>query len=493
VRVALGATSRRIVRQLLTESLILALAGGIAGLVIGELALKPLVAFAGIQDLAGGAIGINARILAFTLAASCATGVIFGLVPAASAARPDLSNRLKEGARGSTSGSHRRTQALLLVSETALTVLLLVCAGLLLRSFVKAMDADPGFRADNVMVFNLTVPNSRAPENADKVRLGQIIMERLGRIPGVSDVGMGSSVPMNGGNGLGDLVSREDRPETRNDFQAGFDSVAGDYFKALRVPLLSGRFLTRQDDSGTAPKVMLVNDALAKMLFGKENPLGRQLHFKDDAWEIVGVVGSVRRYALDYGATPQVYFPQTYFPWRMCVLVRTRAPAPTLANEVRLALRDIDPDLPVADLRMLKESIASTLQVRRIVLVLLSIFAVTALVLACIGIYGVISYSVAQRTREVGIRMALGADSGRVVALVLRQGFNLVLVGLGIGIAASLGAGLLIANQLYDVSKTDPVVMAAVILILCAVALLASWLPARRAAKVNPSVALRSE
>jgi predicted permease len=493
VRVALGATSRRIVRQLLTESLILALAGGIAGLVIGELALKPLVAFAGIQDLAGGAIGINARILAFTLAASCATGVIFGLVPAVSAARPDLSNRLKEGARGSTSGSHRRTQALLLVSETALTVLLLVCAGLLLRSFVKAMDADPGFRADNVMVFNLTVSNSRAPENADKVRLGQIIMERLGRIPGVSDVGMGSSVPMNGGNGLGDLVSREDRPETRNDFQAGFDSVAGDYFKALRVPLLSGRFLTRQDDSGTAPKVMLVNDALAKMLFGKENPLGRQLHFKDDAWEIVGVVGSVRRYALDYGATPQVYFPQTYFPWRMCVLVRTRAPAPTLANEVRLALRDIDPDLPVADLRMLKESIASTLQVRRIVLVLLSIFAVTALVLACIGIYGVISYSVAQRTREVGIRMALGADSGRVVALVLRQGFNLVLVGLGIGIAASLGAGLLIANQLYDVSKTDPVVMAAVILILCAVALLASWLPARRAAKVNPSVALRSE
>ncbi len=493
VRVALGATSRRIVRQLLTESLILALAGGLAGLLVGEASIRPLVAFAGIGEAVGGAIGINARVLGFTLATALATGVIFGLVPALSAARPDLGNRLKEGARGSTAGSHRRMQALLLVSETAMTVLLLVCAGLLLRSFVKAMNADPGLKADNVIVFNISVPDSRAPATADKVRFGQMLVERLRQIPGVSQVGVGSSVPMNGGNNLGDLISREDRPETRNDSSAGFDSVAGDYFQALEVPLLSGRFLTRQDDTEKAPKVMVINDVLAHKFFGDESPLGRQLHFKGDVWEIVGVVGSVRRYALDYGTTPSVYFAQTYFPWRMCVVVRTRVPPLTLANEIRLAVRDVDPDLPIADMRTLEEAVNATLQTRRIMLVLLGIFAATALALSCIGIYGVISYSVAQRTREVGIRMALGADARQVVSLILRQGFRLVLVGLGVGIAASFGAGILIANQLYDVSRTDPIVMGGVVLVLSSVALLASWLPAHRASRVNPVVALRSE
>jgi len=493
VRVALGATSRRIVRQLLTESLILALAGGLAGLLVGEASIRPLVAFAGIGEAVGGAIGINARVLGFTLATALATGVIFGLVPALSAARPDLGNRLKEGARGSTAGSHRRMQALLLVSETAMTVLLLVCAGLLLRSFVKAMNADPGLKADNVIVFNISVPDSRAPATADKVRFGQMLVERLRQIPGVSQVGVGSSVPMNGGNNLGDLISREDRPETRNDSSAGFDSVAGDYFQALEVPLLSGRFLTRQDDTEKAPKVMVINDVLAHKFFGDESPLGRQLHFKGDVWEIVGVVGSVRRYALDYGTTPSVYFAQTYFPWRMCVVVRTRVPPLTLANEIRLAVRDVDPDLPIADMRTLEEAVNATLQTRRIMLVLLGIFAATALALSCIGIYGVISYSVAQRTREVGIRMALGADARQVVSLILRQGFRLVLVGLGVGIAASFGAGILIANQLYDVSRADPIVMAGVVLVLSSVALLASWLPAHRASRVNPVVALRSE
>ena len=493
VRVALGASTWRIVRQLLTESLLLALAGGVAGLLLGVVAIHPLVVFAGIQRTAGGAIGMNARVLLFTLAASCVTGLIFGVIPAFSAARPDLHGQLKEGARGSTVGSHRRMQSLLLVSETALTVLLLVSAGLLLRSFVKAMNADAGFKADNVLVFNVSVPNSKAPGTAEKVRIGQRIMERLAQIPGVSRVGMASSVPMNGGNGLGDLVSREDRPETRNDFEAGFDSVAGDFFQTLGIPLLSGRFLTRQDDTEKAPKVMIVNDVLARTLFGKENPLGRLLHFKGDTWEIVGVVGSVRRYELDYGATPSVYFAQTYFPWRISVVVRTKVPPLAVAPDVRRALADVDPDLPIANLRTVAQSVENTLQTRKIVLVLLGIFALTALVLACVGIYGVISYSVAQRTREIGIRIALGAGSRQVVGLILRQGSKLVLVGLAIGIAASIGAGLLIAQQLYEVSSTDPQVMVTVALILIAVALFASWLPARRATRVNPMVALRSE
>jgi predicted permease len=346
VRAALGATRWRIARQLLTESLLLALAGGVAGLFLGEMAIHPLVVFAGIGDRVGGAIGINARILLFTLGVACVTGLIFGGVPALSAARPDLNARLKEGVRGSTGGSHRRVQSLLLVSETALTVLLLVSAGLLLRSFFKAMNADTGFKADHVLVFSISVPDSRAPTSADKVRLGQRIMERLGQMPGVSRVGMASSVPMNGGTNLGDLISREERPETRNDFGAGFDSVAGDFFQTLEIPLLSGRFLTRQDDTEQAPKVMVVNDALARALFGKENPLGRLLHFKEATWQIVGVVGSVRRYQLDYGATPQVYFGQTYFPWWPNFVIRTQASPLALAQDIRRALSDVDPDLP---------------------------------------------------------------------------------------------------------------------------------------------------
>jgi putative ABC transport system permease protein len=493
VRLALGASTWRIVRQLLTESLLLALAGGVAGLLLGVISINPLVVFAGIGDTAGGAIGINPRILVFTLVASCATGLIFGVVPAISAAKPDFGGQLKEGSRGSTAGSRRRLQSLLLVSETALTVLLLVCAGLLLRSFVNAMNADAGFNAKNVLVFNLSVPNLKAPESADKVRLGQRIMERLQRMPGVASVGMASSVPMNGGNGLGDLVSREDRPATRNDFEAGFDSVAGDFFQTMGIPLLSGRFLTRQDDSEKAPKVMVINDVLARTLFGKEDPLGRLLHFKDATWEIVGVVGSVRRYQLDYGTTPSLYFAQTYFPWRPNVVMRTTVPPLTLAPDVRRALAEVDPDLPIANLRTVEQAVDSTMRTRKVMLVLLGIFALAALVLACVGIYGVISYSVAQRTREIGIRMALGASSRQVLTLILRQGFKLVLVGLGVGIVASLGAGALIAQQLYEVSRADPTVMAVVASVLFAVALFASWLPARRATRVHPSVALRSE
>jgi putative ABC transport system permease protein len=236
-----------------------------------------------------------------------------------------------------------------------------------------------------------------------------------------------------------------------------------------------------------------VNESLARSLFGKEDPLGRQLHFKEATWEIVGIVGDVRRYELDYGTSPQIYLPRIDFPWPACVVVRTSVAPLTLAQEVRQAVKDVDPDLPIANLTTLEDSVGNTLQVRRVMLVLLGIFALTALALACVGIYGVISYSVAQRTREVGIRIALGANAHQVIMLILRQGIRLVLVGLVIGAGASIAAGMLISDQLYGVSKTDPIVMLTVTFVILAVALLASWLPARRAARGNPSVALRSE
>ena len=246
VRLALGASPRRIVRQLLTESLLLALIAGAAGLLIGVALVHPLVVFSGIGDAVGGGVALNVRILAFTLVTASGTGVVFGIFPALSAVRSNLADPMKESARGSSAGSLRRARSLLLVVETAVTFLVLVCAGLLLRSFARAMNADPGFRPSGVVVFDLSVSNRKAPEAADKVRLNQRLIERLQQVPGVSEVGVASSVPMNGGNNLGDLISRQDRPEARNDYSAGFDSVSGNFFQAMGIPSHEGpRFLTR--------------------------------------------------------------------------------------------------------------------------------------------------------------------------------------------------------------------------------------------------------
>lgn len=493
VRVALGATTGRIIRQLLTESLMLALVGGAAGVLLGSFSINPLIAFAGIQGIAGINIGIDTRVLVFALAISGATGLLFGVFPASSVARPDLNQHLKEGMRGSTTGSRGRLQSLLIVSETALTVILLFSAGLLLRSFAKALHANPGFNRENVLTFDLTQPNSKAPTSGHRVRFVHQVLQRIEQIPGVVSAGMVSSTPMNGIVGYGDLVSREDRPETRNDLNASFDSVAGDFFKVVGIPLLRGRFFTEADNDEKAPKVMIINEALARRFFGEEDPLGRLLHFKEAAWEIVGVVGNVRQFQLDIEPQPQVYYAQVYFPWYTSIVVRTQVPPLTLAAEVRRAVQAVDPDQPIANLGTLERSVGNALQTRRIMLTLLGLFAATALVLACIGIYGVTAYSVAQRTREMGIRIALGAGAGQVIALVMRGGVRLVLVGLGIGAGCSVGAGFLIASQLYNVSKADPIVFALVAVALLAATLAACWLPARKATRVDPITALRAD
>jgi len=494
VRVAMGASAGRIVRQLITESMLLALIGGTAGVLLGAWAINPLVVFTGIQASTGLTVDVDTRVLAFSFAISCATGVLFGIFPALSAAKPNLTETLKEGTRGSTGGSRRRLQSLLIVSETALTVILLVSAGLLLRSFVKAMNADPGFTRDNVLIFTLNQPATKAPTNDHRVRFTREILDRLARIPGVAKVGMVSSTPMNGNAYYGDMVSREDRPETRNDLNAGFDSVKGDFFPAMGIPLLRGRFITDADDSETAPKVMLVNDVLARRLFGDEDPIGRLIHFKNATWEIVGVVGSIHRFALDFDPSPEVYYPQVYFPWYTNYVVRTHVPPLTLAADIRRAVHAVDPEQPVSGLQTLDLAVENSLRGRQIMLTLLGIFAGTALVLACIGIYGVMAYAVSQRTRELGIRLALGAGARGLVALVLREGLKLVLLGLAIGALGSFGASRLIASQLYQASLSDPFLVFAIVAgALIAVALLACWLPARRATRIDPITALRAE
>ncbi len=494
VRVALGATTRHVLQQLLTESLLLALIGGAVGVLAGSLSIQPLLVFANIPAIPGMPFDVDLRVLGFALAATVATGLLFGIFPALRVARPNLNEYLKEGTRGSSAGSRRRLQSLLIVAETALTVVLLVTAGLLLRSFMKALGADAGFKRDHVLVFDLSRPNTKSPTADDHARFVEAVMEKVGQIPGVASVGMTAALPMNGRNYYGDLINRTDQPEKHDDTRAGFNAVAGDYFQTLGIPLLRGRYLTPADNREASPKVMLVNQALARLLFGDEDPLGRQLHFKEATWEIVGVVGNVRQFQLDFSPVPECYHAEVFFPWYKTIAVRTKVPPLTLADDVRHAVQAVDPDQPIANLTTLAANVDRSLQGRTVMLSLLGLFAVVALLLACIGIYGVMAYTVEQRTREMGIRIALGAAAPRVISLVLRDGMRLVLLGVVLGVLVALfGTNRVVANQLYDVTTRDPVVFLVVSLALLVTAVLACWLPARRATRVNPIDALRAE
>lgn len=492
VRVALGATARRIIRQLLTESLILSLFGGLFGLLLGALLIDPLIAISNAQPPPGITLAVDWQVLCFSIAAACLTGLLFGLFPALSMAKPNLNENLKEGSRGS--GSKRlHLQASLIIAETALTVVLLSSAGLLLHSFVKAMNADAGFNRYNTLAFELNQAGPKAPTLEHRIRFISDVLAEIERVPGVDCAAMSSSSPMNGRNYFGDFVSREEKPETRNDVNAGYDAIAGNFFKTSGIPLLRGRLFTDADNQEKAPRRMMINQVLAQRLFGDEDPLGHFLHFQDYAWEIIGVVGNIRQYQLDLDPVPQVYFPQAFFPWANAILVRTHLPPLTLTDEIRRAVQRVDPDQPLANLGTLEQSVALSLRPRQSVITLLGLFSGVALVLACIGIYGVTAYTVTQRTREMGIRIALGAVSGQVMSLVLGDGLKLVSIGLALGLLGSLGAGRAINNQLYRVTWFDPFVLTAVICALLTAATLACWLPARRATRVNPIEALRSE
>lgn len=494
VRVALGASTGRLVRQLMTESMVLATLGGAAGLLLGAWAIRPLVIFTQLDvNVPGLDVTIDWRVLAFTLGATALTGVLFGLLPALAAARPNLTDALKESVRGATSGSRRRLQSILIVSETALTVVLLVCAGLLLRSFFRAAASDAGFAREQVLVFNFTQPGTKAPTIDHRIRFAREVQRRIRELPGVDRVGLASSTPMNGRIGYGDLVSREERPETRNDLRAAFDSVDGDFFPALGVRLLRGRFFRDADSEENAARVMIINDTLARRLFSGEEPIGRLLHFKDGAWEVVGVVSDVRQFSLDVDPVPHMFVPFRHFPWSTMIAVHAQVAPLSLADDVRRAVQGADPEQPIANLATLEQAADGSLQGRRVMLSLVGLFAAVALLLAAIGIYGVMAYTVAQRTREIGIRIALGAGVARVLGLVLRDGLRLVALGLVIGAAASYGAARLIAAQLYSTSQTDPLVLGLVAIVLAGAATAACGLPAHRATRVNPTEALRAE
>jgi putative ABC transport system permease protein len=491
IRAAIGAPAWQIVRQMLVESLLLALTGCLAGLLVAIWGVRLLTGMiAGmVPQMMYPKLGIN--VLLYSIGLACACGILFGVLPAWRASKPDLNNDLKETERGATSGSKRRSQSFMVVSEFAFTVVLLVGAGLFLRSFVRLLKTDPGFNPKQTLAFDLSFPDAKYPEGEDRLRFIKELNGRIAALPGVESVASTSSLPFSL-RGRTEQVSRMDKPP-RTDYVVACDWVGGDYFAAAGIPLLRGRALTEADNQAGVARVMVIDETIARDLYPDEDPIGHQARFLGESYEIVGVATPVRQYFMEYAPRPQVYIPQVYLPGATSIIIRTAFPPLVLAETVRKTILEIDPDQPMANIRTLERDIHKSLGVRRATLTLLGLFAAIAISLACIGIYGVVSYSISQRTRELSIRSALGAHRSDIVRLVLSGAMKLSAVGIAVGLIVALALSRLVASLLYEVETYDPVVFIGAACMLSIVAVLAVYLPARRAARVDLMEALRCE
>jgi putative ABC transport system permease protein len=499
IRTALGASRLRLVRQMLTESLLLAMGGGAAGLLLAlwlTSVLGSLNSTASIGEIAGvTAITIDLRVLGFTLLISLLTGLLFGLLPAIRLSRPDVNVALKEG--GHALGLHgRRLRSVLMVSEVALAIVLLVGAGLLIRSFVKLLDVDPGYRAENLLTARLQLP-PRYNEKSRRVGFYQQTLQRLEALPGVEAVGATSHLPLTTYN-LGGTVRVEGRvkPEGEPETAAPIASVNPDYFRAMGIGLRAGRVFTDLDGQD-APSVAVLSETLARELFPNDDPLGKRLFIAAAGAEsttVIGVVGDIRHQGLESQIDWAVYlsYRQTPRPG-MALVLRTSGDPLNLATAARAAVREVDPALPVFQVMTMNERLSNSVAARRFNLLLLGSFAGLALLLAGVGVYGVISYLVTGRTHEIGIRMALGAQSGDVSRLFIKQGMTLVMVGVGLGLSGAFALTRVMTSLLFAVGAKDPLTFAAVAVLLSLIALLACYIPARRAAHVDPLIALRHE
>ncbi len=511
IRAALGAGKGRLIRQLLTESILLGIAGGGLGLLLAIWATRIALQHLPVTLPRAAGVGIDARVLLFTIAISVGVGIIFGLVPALKSLKPVLQVTLNEGGRGG-SGARHRAQSIFVVVEMALALVLLAGAGLMVRTLAQLWSQDPGFNPRNVLTFNLSPPPSLMNSNAETVRaFSRELNRRIAATPGVQAVSMTwAALPMSGDDEDVFWLDGHPKPASQNEMNWAVKYVVDpDYLKVMQIRLRRGRFFTPQDNE-RAPSVAVIDDTLARKYFGSDDPIGKRLRITenegmgDGTTEIVGVVGHVNQWGLASDAQnlqAQIYLPAMQMSDGFTVLVsygtsavmRYSGSAPGIIDSIRDTSRKMNSEQVVYGEQTMDEIISDSISDRKFSMVLLGTFAALALLLSSIGIYGVISYLIGQRTHEIGIRMALGAQRNDVLVLVLSEGVRLTLIGAAIGIAAALGLTRLMANLLYGVSATDPLTFAAVPIVLLGVAMLACYIPARRAMRVDPMTALHYE
>ena len=497
IRATLGAGQWRLVRQLLTEGVVLAVLGAAGGLALGLAGVRGLIALSTRQIPGMADASLNPAVLAFTMTLALVTGVVFGLVPALTVMRGNTNTLLKEDtARGSAGKSTGVTRATLVIAETALALVLLVGAGLLIKSFARLQDVNPGFSADNVLTAQLALPATRYPDPAARRVFWTRLVERVRALSGVTAVGLTSNVPFNGmvGSGSYSIVGYtppqgEAQPHGRQEV------VGGDYFRAMQIPLVAGRLFT-DADAADSPLVVVIDQYLVKRYFADKSPIGQQIRRggpTSPAFTIVGVVGTIN--SIDLGepvAKERIYYPVAQQPnAAMALVVKTGTNEQALVSQVRSAVAAIDPEQPMADVRTMDEWMARSLEGRRAPMLLLALFGAVALTLSAIGIYGVLAFGVAQRSREFGIRQALGADRRAILSLVLTQGMRTAGAGIALGLAGSVALTRYLQSLLFGVGAHDLSVYAGVTTLLLGVALTACYLPARRATRIEPTVALR--
>ena len=497
VRIALGAGRARLVRQLLTESVLLAVIGGLLGLLLAVWGSRMLVRLGGLPTSSD--IGIDMWALGFTLLVSFAAGIIIGIVPALQFTRTSISDTLKQGS-GRTGGSpiKQHTRKALVVSEVALSLVLLIGAGLMIRSFWKLQNVDPGFDTSNALTMSVGLSYIRYSEPHQQLAYIDRAIEQIRAVPGVVSVGATTVVPLAGG-GSTQPFSIEGRPTGAIAEQpmAQTRYISPDYFRAIGIPLRQGRFFSDQDRDNSVP-VIIISDAMARRFWPGENPIGKRLtpsfHSEQGAREIVGIVGDIKTSGLDVDAAAMMYLPVKQAPRPFTsFVVRTASNPENLIQPVSRAIYSIDKEQALTDVQTMDQVLNQSLSGRRFNMTLLLTFAGLALLLAAVGVYGVMNYTVTLRRRELGIRMALGAEATDVLRLVLRQGLTLTLIGVGAGLISAYALTRLMASLLYGVTATDYLTFASVSAVLIAVGLVASYVPARRATKVNPTIALRAE
>ena len=502
LRAALGAGRARLVRQLLSETLVLVLAGGLLGMLLAQSGIYFVKVFGPPNIPRLREVGLDLRVAAFALAVTLATGVLVGLVPALGAGRVNLVDSLKEGGQRSVGRARGgKARKFLVISQVALAFVLVVAAALLSRTLLSLLRTDGGFRAEHVLTFEMSLPSTKYADETRVVALYKSALEAFREVPGVQSCGIAYAIPLEGAT-EGSQIRIPDRPATGEQDTRPFANsnvVSPGYFNAIGTPLLRGRDFLDSDTAGSVP-VVVINDAMAKKFWPGEDPVGKQVGLGSTRFPlmtIVGIAADVKHLSLRESPGPEMYVPYTQKPYPsmllMHVVLRGAGDAGSLTQGVRGALGRVDPDLPMAKVTTLKAIVDNSLAQPRFSMLLLAAFGGVALLLACVGMYGIISYSVAQRTREIGIRLAIGAQPRQVLWMILGQGTRLAGLGIAIGLLAALAATRIMTSFLYGVSATDPFTFAGMTLLFVVVALLACYVPARRATRINPLTALRYE